>query len=103
VALIETQGSAVHVLPAAAAALADWLHLFARPKAREELWGVDGIAQRCGVSRSTVYNWASKPGFPAPVPVVGGNGPVWEARAVKAWVKLARSKGGRPKKAARRS
>lgn len=82
----------------AGAALADWFTVFARPRPKLELWGVEGIAAKCKVTRSTVYNWSRRPDFPEPVPVVGGNGPVWEAAAVRAWVKLARPRGGRPRK-----
>lgn len=97
-ALITTRHGAVHVGPRGAAALGDWLHRFADPTPDLELWGIDGIVAKCKVSRSTAYNWTRKDSFPAPVPVVGGNGQVWEARAVRAWVRLQRRKGGRPRK-----
>jgi len=98
VALITTRSGSVFVGPKGAAALADWLHAFARPKPELVLWSVEGIRQECNVSRSTVYKWTAKPDFPRPVPVVGGGAPVWEARAVKAWVRLARRSGGRPRR-----
>ena len=93
-----TRGTSVGIGCNAAEALSDWLHRFANPEPDLELWGIDGIASKCKVSRSTVYNWTAKPDFPAPVPVVGGNGHVWESRAVRAWVRLQRRKGGRPRK-----
>lgn len=71
-----------------AGTLGRWLLDWARPRAKLKLWGIDGIAKECKVSRRTAYNWAAKEGFPPPLDVVGGNGPVWEADAVKAWVRL---------------
>lgn len=96
----DTPGEAalVGISRRAGGAVADWLQVFARRKPDLTLWGVDGIAKECDVSRATVYNWAAKDDFPEPVPVVGGNGPVWEAAGVRAWVKMARRKGGRPRK-----
>ena len=81
-----------------AASLSEWLGTWARPQAKPVFWGIDGIAQECKVSRRTVHNWAARDDFPSQVRVVGGNGPVWEAHAVKAWVRLARPRTGRPKK-----
>lgn len=80
--------------------LIKWLTAWAQPPSRVVLWGVEGIATECKVSRATVYNWTRKPQFPKPVKVVGGNGDVWEAEAVKAWVRHVRPdpKGGRPRK-----
>lgn len=79
--------------------LAQWLYAWAQPRSERELWGVQGIMQECGVSRRTVYKWINLPGFPKPVPVVGGGAPVWEARAVKAWRKRTQKPPGRPKEA----
>lgn len=79
-----------------AAHLGRWLLDWSRPKASLSLWGIGGIVQECGVTRKTAYRWAARPDFPRPLRVIGGNGQVWEADAVKAWVKLARPKTGRP-------
>ena len=84
----------------AGGALGRWLLAWAAPRSTRELWGIQGIMQECKVSRRTVYKWIDLPDFPKPVPVVGGGAPVWEAHAVKAWVRLARRPSGRPKKAA---
>lgn len=97
-ALITTRAGAVHIGPRGAEALAEWLHLFANPTPKLELWGIEGIMRKCKVSRSTAYAWVAKPDFPQPVPVLGGNGRVWEAGAVRAWVRHLRREGGRPKK-----
>jgi len=81
-----------------ARALADWLHTWANPRPKLELWGLHGIAEEFGVARSTVYAWKARPDFPQPLPVRGGNGDVWEAGAVRAWVALSRPPMGRPPK-----
>lgn len=88
----------VHLGRRAALALADWLYAWVRPRSEVELWGVAGIEKECEVSRKTVYNWADRDDFPRPVEGVGLSGPAWEARAVKAWLRVAKPKGGRPKK-----
>lgn len=80
-----------------AGVLGRWLFDWARPRAKLTLWSAAGIAKECGVSRGTVHNWRRARGFPDPIPVVGG-APVWEASAVKAWVRLERPKPGRPGK-----
>lgn len=79
--------------------LGRWLLDWARPRAKIELWGIEGIAQKCKVSRATVYNWKAREGFPQPIKVVGGNGDVWEAAAVRAWMKQERPVMGRKRKA----
>lgn len=78
--------------------LGRWLLDWSRPKAKLKLWGIGGIVKECGVTRKTAYRWAARADFPKPLHVVGGNGQVWEADAVKAWMKLARPKTGRPRK-----
>lgn len=94
----EIRGTRVGIGKRGAVELADWLHTWANPRAKLVLWGIDGIITECGVSRRTAYRWMTKPDFPAPLPVIGGNGQVWEARAVKAWVRLKRPQTGRPRK-----
>lgn len=77
--------------------LGRWLTVWANPTPTLQLWGVGGIMQECDASRRTVYRWVARDDFPKPLPVIGGNGSVWEARAVKAWVKLNRPLPGRPR------
>ncbi len=79
--------------------LGQWLLAWAQPRSVRTLWGVQGIMQECKVSRRTVYKWIDSPGFPKPVPVVGGGAPVWEARAIEAWRKRTQKPSGRPRKA----
>lgn len=95
-AVLGVHGSRAVLTKRGARALAEWLTLWVNPSPKLELWGVDGIVSECGVSRPTVYAWAKRPDFPKPVPVLGGNGQVWEAAKVRAWVKLARPAMGRP-------
>ena len=57
----------------------------------EDVIGLDGIANRCGVSKSTVRQWRSRFGdFPQPGRLGGtdgpGSAPWWNWQQVETWL-----------------
>lgn len=81
-----------------AAALADWLQAWARPRTRIKLWGCAEIIREFKIGTATLANWRRYRSFPKPLAELA-SGPVWERRAVENWVKLDRPRRGpRPKR-----
>ena len=93
---IESGGRQALLTPSAGSVLGGWLARWSKPSKVPALLGIDGIAEEGGVERRTVHNWRKRPDFPKPCPVRGG-GPVWEAAAVRAWLRRERPTPGRPK------
>lgn len=95
---IDTHAGRVGISKRGAGHLGRYLLAWSRPKAEMKLWGVGGIISECKVSRATAYKWINREDFPEPLDIVGGNGQVWEADAVKAWVEQTPRRAGRPRK-----
>lgn len=57
-----------------------------RPTPRPpELWRIDTVVQRTGVSRSTVYALVKEGSFPRSVPLIGKT-VAWDSREIEAWI-----------------
>lgn len=52
----------------------------------EDLGGALEIARLTGVTRAAVYDWSTRPGFPAPVVQIGGKTRLWLLSQVSEWV-----------------
>lgn len=81
-----------------AALLGESLLAWANPRRRPAVWGVAEIQARYDVSATTVRRWRAHADFPATRELAIG--PVWEASAVRRWVKYRRRRPGRPPKRA---
>jgi prophage regulatory protein len=67
-----------------------------RPAPRPpELWRIDTVVQRTGLSRSTVYALVKDGSFPRSVPLIGKT-VAWDSREVEAWIeaRIAAGRGG---------
>lgn len=84
-----------------AVALADWLREWARPRTKIKLVGPAELCKLHKVSHRTLAKWRTIKGFPKPLAELK-QGPVWEADAVRTWVRLDRPKRGRRPNARKR-
>lgn len=51
-----------------------------------ELWRIDAVCRRTGISRSSVYSLIQRNEFPRSVPLVGKT-VAWDSREVEDWIK----------------
>tara|TARA_R110000822_G_scaffold49736_3_gene130486 strand:+ start:6789 stop:7043 length:255 start_codon:yes stop_codon:yes gene_type:complete len=60
-----------------------------------ELWRIDTVVQRTGLSRSTVYALVKEGSFPRSVPLIGKT-VAWDSREIEAWIeaRIAAGRGG---------